>query len=141
MALKDKRQRTRLLDLDMGAFADIAFLLIIFFILTTAVATTQGTVMEIPAGQKSKEPTKEKQLSIHLTRQRILWGEKGAELTVDALRTRLRNLDLPSRDEEDRVVILESKKDVPFETYFRVVTSINEAGGILAILETEEGDE
>ncbi len=42
-------------DIPVASFSDIAFLLIIFFILATTLAKTRGFITELPSGEKSEK--------------------------------------------------------------------------------------
>ena len=66
---KERRDRDAV---PMSAFADIAFLLIIFFILTATLNKTKGIITEIPAGEKSE---KENILSFGALGHFLLWIE------------------------------------------------------------------
>ena len=50
----------------------------------------------------------------------------------------LSDADLPSLPDERRMVLLQTGKDVPYDRYFKVVTAISQAGGILALLDETE---
>ncbi|NQT91184.1 MAG: biopolymer transporter ExbD [Lentisphaerae bacterium] len=137
--MKIRRKQGVLSEINVGAFSDIAFLLIIFFILTSTFVQTSGRKMDIPSGTSEQSEDEQKQLSIDLRVDEIYMGEEPASLTIEALRERLADADLPSKSEAQRMVLLESHKDVPYDRYFKVVTAISQAGGILALLdETEE---
>lgn len=132
-----RRRHKEDVRIDVGAFADVAFLLIIFFILTTAVTVTQGTLLDLPQGEEKQREDKPKNIQIQLAGTDILYGERGEALALPELRLRLERADLPARAETNRVVILSAKADVPYSTYFSVVNAIHGAGGILAILEED----
>ena len=53
-------------DVDPVAFSDVAFLLIIFFILTTTFVRSTGNVLELPSGTRDAQPREEKTLTIFL---------------------------------------------------------------------------
>ena len=121
-------------EIDITAFADVAFLLIIFFILTTTLQKPFGSPITIPSGTSDPEKKPEQEPpSISLSRDRILFREK--ETTLPELREELFSMRLADRPEDKRFIVLESAADVPFERYFKVVTAISRAGGILALLE------
>ncbi len=134
-----QRKQRMLSEINVGAFSDIAFLLIIFFILTTTFVRTAGRRMEIPSGTSEQSESEQKQFTIDLTRDEIHMGEDSGALSIEELRIRLDDADLPSLPEEQRIVLLQSQKDVPYDRYFKVVTAISQAGGVLALL--DEGAE
>lgn len=138
MALKRKPKGE--FDIDVTSFSDIAFLLIIFFILTTSFIKLKGQELKIPSGAPPKERSKEdKTLTINLKSNEILYGEKGATVSLRELRHRLfkEKFDMRPNDKE-RMIILESANDVTYDLYFKVSSAITEAGGILALMERED---
>jgi biopolymer transport protein ExbD len=147
MGIKKKLQPSA--EIDVTAFADIAFLLIIFFILTTSFLKLTGQPAEIPAGQRPEEPQEEDRApTVTVTPRELRYGEgeEAPVVTMAVLRRRLYEADFPGRaDPQEQVVIVECKDDVPWERYFRVVTAVSRAGGKVAILEDveagEEGEE
>jgi len=130
-------------EIDVGAFSDIAFLLIIFFILTTSIVRIAGQELDIPTGEQSREKSEEKTQTIHIANTRIHYGEAkdAPQVSLIELRERLLQADLRNKPEpKDRIVIVDSTRDVPYELYFQVVSAISDAGGILALVEeVEEG--
>lgn len=136
MAARDRRAG-RLPDVPVSAFADIAFLLIIFFIVAATLGQITGMVAEIPAGEK-KESKADKATSVQLYRNKILLNEQGVSITQ--LRKSLAELNLHAKAGEDKVVLLEAIGNVEYQTYFDVMASISAAGGVTAILREETQD-
>lgn len=129
-------------EIDVGAFADIAFLLIIFFILTTTLAQTTGQQVEIPSAETPPDKqVDEKTPSINLLTDKILFGEDEEnmeEIGLDELRAHLFAQELREAADQDRMVVLEVGEEVAYERYFQVVTLISEAGGVVAMVEEAE---
>lgn len=135
--MKLKRKSRQEAEVPTGSFADIAFLLIVFFILTTTLVRPAGSELEIPAGKSDPEQTERKQLTVSLQQGRIFYGEKGIEVTLDQLRKRLTAEKLPEKDAEDRIVILEAASNVIWQEYFEVLNAIKVSGGVAALMERE----
>jgi len=131
-------QRRRPADIDVTSFSDIAFLLIIFFIVSTTFAGMFGRLLNIPSGTSDASKKSDKQITISLAADQIHYGEKADQLGLDELRGRLLTEDFPNRRPELRLVIVQCTKDVPYDLYFKVVTAVTSAGGVLALLEEEE---
>ncbi len=142
MARKKKNRESG--DIDVSAFADIAFLLIIFFILTSTFVQTAGALVDIPAGKPPEDKAEEEDKvdTINVAKNAIHYGEDedAPKLTLPELRDKLFALDLKSKEKKDRILIVECADDVPYERYFRVLTAVSEAGGIVAIIENEEDE-
>ena len=139
------RKKAPLTDLEVGSFSDIAFLLIIFFILTTQIVRLQGKMINIPAGSESKaeeQKNDKKQMMIHLTTgDKITVNDDGTPVTLENLKNQLLEQNFLARGKpEDRFVILEATPDVHYDLYFKVVMMIDDCGGILAIMEAPEAE-
>lgn len=138
------KPRAPLTDIDVGPFSDISFLLIIFFILTTQIAAFKGTVVNIPSGSKTQDEKKKdelKQLTIELKGTSIMLidtNAKGVPVDLVELKDRLMVEDLPNKaNVNDRFVVLQADKAVPYELYFKVVVMIQECGGYISLLEDD----
>jgi len=138
MARRRTRERADA-DIDVGAFADIAFLLIIFFILTTSFLRPVGQEVSIPQAQTPENrEVDERTPTVNLLPDKILFGEEEAnmeELSLDELRSRLFAMNLRGAEDKDRMIVLEISEEIDYEGYFQVVTLISDAGGIVAIVE------
>ena len=138
MAIK-RRERGEA-EINVSSFADIAFLLIIFFILSTTLVQTRGAKLDIPSGQEDASEASDQWPTVSLTEDTITWGERGEPVTQPQLRERLDDLDLLAKEEDQRIVILNTAPEVPFQRYFKVVLAIRDAGGVLAIVDREDDD-
>jgi len=128
-------------EIDVGAFADIAFLLIIFFILTTSIMRPTGREVLIPQAQTPEnKQTDDKTPSVNVLPDKLLFGLDEAsmkEITFDGLRDELSKLNLLDAEDTDRMIILEVGDEVEYDRYYKVVVLISEAGGIIALVEDE----
>ena len=143
MALKPKKTR-RDPTIDMGPFSDMAFLLICFFVITASFVQPLGKVLDIPQASKdTKEKTEEKDLSINVRRGKIEIGRgesKMRAVDIAALRDDLIQRDFGSKEEKDRMIVLNMADGVPYETFFSVITAVSRADGIVVLIEDEEGE-
>ena len=73
----------------MGAFSDIAFLLIIFFVLTTTFAKFQGTTVNLPSGAEGESEENEKQITVVLDAGKIHLNDNPENLTIQQLEIKL----------------------------------------------------
>ena len=140
-----RKKRPILTDIEVGSFSDVAFLLIIFFILTTQIARFTGTELEIPAGQKTQEEKKneKEQLTVNLVagQIRLTAGSSVIPMTPEELKNKLDGENFPAKtkDEEKQVIVIPTK-DVEYELYFQVLSMIDEAGGIVVFIEEDDSD-
>ncbi|MBM4142034.1 MAG: biopolymer transporter ExbD [Lentisphaerae bacterium] len=130
-----KRQRESRVPID--SFSDIAFLLIIFFILTTSIRRLTGFNTELPAGDKSATPTTEKTPTVGLQVDRVLFND--SPVSLEELKTQLLARKFASRPPGDRVVLLDAGAEVVYQVYFEVMSIITAADGVVGILSEEEG--
>ena len=73
--MRDRREERREAGIDVTSFSDIAFLLIVFFILATTFDKIAGSTNEIPSGSAETSEVKQKQLTININDEQILYGE------------------------------------------------------------------
>ncbi len=136
MAMR-KRKRERA-DVNVGPFSDIAFLLIIYFILTATFLKMAGNKLDIPSAESSPTTSADEQPTVTLAGNRITWGQSIRAIEIEELRSRLFNMNLPDKAESKRIIVINSAPDVPYQRYYEVMMSVNDAGGILGLI-AEEG--
>ena len=131
---QEKKHRTG--EIPTGSFSDIAFLLIIYFILATTLIKVQAISADMPAGEQQAQQQADETPTVNLRGQQIFFGEN--EVEIPELDERLRVLELASKPPEQRVIMLESAPDTPYQVYFEVMATISANGGVVAIVEEEE---
>ena len=135
--MKLRRKKRPESEVDVSSFSDVAFLLIIFFILTTTFKLIGGQELNIPSGEDG-DSTEQKQLTISLTGKDIFYGEDSkSSLTLRQLRVQLADEELSTKKEEQRMVVLESDENVVYQRYYNVMLAIRDADGIVALIERE----
>lgn len=138
-----KRQKRRMKKKEGGhiptdSFSDIAFLLIIFFILTVALTQTRGILTEMPAGSTDPQTQTDKTPTIHLLGDIIRFNDD--PIDMPRLNQSLAAMNLPEKPENDRVILLETERSVPYQIYFQVLSSISHHGGVVALVEEGDGE-
>ena len=134
-----KRRKQRSMgcdDIPVASFSDIAFLLIIFFILATTLVKTQGFHTEFPQGEKSEEPPK-KTTTVQLHKGKITLNDEQVDLAK--LKAALAELKLHTRTGDAKVVIIEATGKADYQRYFEVMAAITRAGGTICIVREEGG--
>ena len=133
-----KKRKVHASDPDVTAYSDIAFLLIIFFILTTSFSVPLGRVIDMPSAAKPEvQKTEDRTPSVNILVDRIMFGEaekEGREITTMELRWELAQFGFHSKPEKERMVVVEVAEDVTYQRYYEIVTMIAEAGGIVAMV-------
>jgi biopolymer transport protein ExbD len=130
---QEKKHRSG--EIPTGSFSDIAFLLIIYFLVATTLVKVKSITADLPAGEKSTQAQSDKTPIINLRGAEIFFNDKRVEMPE--LNERLAALDLPNQDGEKRVIMLESAKGTPYENYFQALAAISANGGVVALVEEE----
>ena len=134
-----RRKEKRELEIPTDSVSDIAFLLIIFFILTTTMSKLTGFTAELPSGaaaQQQAAKTDAKTPTVQINNGKLLFNEQ--EVSMAALQERLLDLQLAKKQGEERVVMLETAGKVDYQIYYETMAAISAAGGIVAIVEEGE---
>lgn len=118
------------------SFSDIAFLLIIYFLVATSLVKVKSITADLPAGEKSSNAQTDKTPTVNLRGNEIFFNDKAIELPE--LNARLAALELPALAPDKRVVLLESAAGTPYQSYFQALAAISANGGVVAIVEAEK---
>jgi biopolymer transport protein ExbD len=133
-----RRKEKKDLEIPTDSVSDIAFLLIIFFILTTTLSKLAGFTAELPSTDSSKQQaakTDAKTPTVHLANGKLLFNEQ--EVAMPVLRDRLLDLRLGTKQGEERIVLLEAAGKTDYQTYYEAMAAISAAGGVVAIVQED----
>ena len=130
---QEKKHRSG--EIPTDSFSDIAFLLIIYFLVATTLVKVKSITADLPAGEKSTQPQSEKTPIINLRGAEVFFNDKRMEMAE--LNQRLAALDLPNKEGDKRVIMLESAKGTPYQSYFQAIAAISANGGVVAIVDDE----
>ena len=133
-----KLRRNKLLaEPPAGASSDIAFILIVFFLVCASVQPEQGRPQEIPKTEEEPDKKeKNKNPEVELTRTVVILN--GDALKDKSFVSSLKPLLVGKQNPGDRVVMLKSRKDVTYERWIRFTGLIEKAGGIVTLQLEEE---
>ena len=132
-----QRKKHREGEIPVGSFSDIAFLLIIYFLVATTLVKVKAVTADMPAGQTDNNASESDDTpTIALIGGEIRFKDK--KVTLDVLNERLAALKLQEKEGDKKVVMLESDPDTDYGTYFKALAAISSNGGIVAIVEEEE---
>tara|TARA_Y100000588_G_scaffold296711_1_gene317241 strand:+ start:731 stop:1147 length:417 start_codon:yes stop_codon:yes gene_type:complete len=126
-----KLKRTSLLvEPPASATSDIAFILIVFFLVCASVEPDKGRAQTLPRS----EPEKEKQsqtLEVELTRNAVIFNRDpmSPERFTETIKLKLAD---KTRD-EDKIVAVKSRKEVPYSHWMMVTDIIEKAGGVITL--------
>ena len=133
-----KLRRNKLLsEPPAGASSDIAFILIVFFLVCASVQPEQGRPQEIPKTEEEPDKKeKNKNPEVELTRTVVILN--GDAMKDKSFESRLNPLLAGKQNLGDRVVMLKSHKDVSYERWILFIGLIEKAGGIVTLQLEEE---
>ena len=137
MRKRDRREKKhRSGEIPTGSFSDIAFLLIIYFLVATTLVKVKSITADLPSGEKSSQTQSDKTPTINLKNDLIMFNDKRVDLA--GLNERLSALDLAEQEADKRIILLESAKGTPYEIYFQALAAISANGGVVALVEDDK---
>jgi biopolymer transport protein ExbD len=119
------------------ATGDIAFNLIVFFLVCASTQNNAGRKQDIPKSE-SKAEQKQQSENIIVDLTRTLVKINGDPTRAEEFVPKLKRLLEPKTRQEDRIVIVKSDKDAPYLHWIEVTSLIEEAGGIVTLQLEEE---
>ena len=142
--MRNRKERAKA-EIETGSFSDISFLLIVFFVLTTTFEKATGRAVDIPSASppdQQVQAEEKKTPTVNIMADKILFGmgeqeSAGEQVSLAELKVRLMKLNLSAKPEKERMVIVEMAEEVDWDRYFKVVTTIAQVGGVVAIVEEQ----
>ena len=138
MFQKLKKTRKLLVEPPAVATGDIAFNLIVFFLVCASIQPDRGHKQTIPRSetQNEKKEDEPQNIEVQLTRTAVLIN--GEPVAIPDLAGRLRSKFSGKTRPEDRIVVVKSSKDTPYRHWVDVTTRIEDAGGVITLQMEEE---
>jgi biopolymer transport protein ExbD len=126
-----------LVDPPASASSDIAFILIIFFLVCAAVQPETGLSQVLPKTEEQVEKREQsKNIEVSITPTSIVLN--GNPLQLPEFSQRLTAALKQKTRDADRIVVVKSSPNTPYPIWIRVSQVIEQAGGILTLeLESE----
>ena len=135
--MKARRATKLLVEPPASATGDIAFNLIVFFLVCASVQPDSGRRQTLPRSEKQeKETPQTEQVEVRLARTTaMINGNVTRERDfVPKLKAILANKNRPG----DKVVVVKSEQEVPYHHWIKYTSLIEDAGGIITVLREEE---
>ena len=123
-------------EIPTGSFSDIAFLLIIYFLVATTLLKVKTITADMPAGEKSAQSQSDKTPIVNLRGEEIFLNDKPVDIV--GLNERLAALELFNKESKDRVIMLESARGTAYGNYYQAMASISANGGVIALVKEDE---
>lgn len=133
---KKQSKKHRSGEIPTGSFADIAFLLIIYFLVATTLVKVKSITADLPTGEKQADAQIDKTPTLVLRDEEMIFNDN--PVTLSELNERLAALKLPGKQPGKRIIMLESTDSTRYEVYFHALAAIDAAGGVVALVEEEE---
>lgn len=108
-------------EFNMSSMTDIVFLLLIFFMLTSTMVTTNALDLVLPKGKGKTDSNKS--ITVNITNDLQFYIDK-AEVPKNDIEGHLLEM-LPAENEENRAIVLRAEKKVPYEDIIYVMDIAN----------------
>ena len=115
---------------------DIAFILIVFFLVCASVEPEDGRSQIIPSSEKNEDQKNSQTIEVGLTPATVTID--GKPYHQDQFPIRIQQLIEQKKTESERVVVVKSQADVPYNHWIAMTEIIEKAGGIVTLLLEEE---
>lgn len=119
------------------SLADMMFLLLIFFIMTTTLSRVTGFVTDMPSGSGGKQTAKDKTPTVTLQGDEIRMNDEVT--TMANLKSTLKASHLDLKEGSERIVVVTTAGNVTYQTYFQVLATIQSCSGVVAIVSEDGG--
>jgi biopolymer transport protein ExbD len=119
------------------ATGDIAFNLIVFFLVCASTAPDAGRKQTIPRSE-AKADKKQQSENIEVALSRTSASINGSPVRLADFKGRLRTMMKNKPRQEDRIVVVKSTPDTPYDHWINVTGMIEEAGGVITLQIEEE---
>ncbi len=135
--MKQRRQSKLLVEPPSSATGDIAFNLIVFFLVCASVQPDSGRKQTIPKAETIKEK-KEKSENIEVLLTRTAVAINGNFVRQQDFQASIKAKLAGKTRQQDKVIIVKSKPDTPYNHWITVTSQIEDAGGIVTLQIEEE---
>lgn len=137
--MKVRRKCKLLVEPPSSATGDIAFNLIVFFLVCASIQPDSGRPQEIPRSEENQEQKEEvENIEVALTGNVNAVSVNGDTVRTAELRSRLTKMLASKTRAQDKIVIVKSKIDTPYHHWIDVTTEIEQSGGQITIQREEQ---
>ncbi len=120
-----------------SATGDIAFNLIVFFLVCASVQPDRGRLQNLPASETAEDQQQQTEnIEVQLTRTAVLVN--GEAVPMPRFATRIKSLLAAKTSPAEKVVIVKSRPDTPYHHWIDVTSTIDDAGGTITLQLEEE---
>ncbi len=123
------------------ATGDIAFNLIVFFLVCASTQPSTGRRQDLPSSEKTKQEQQNKSIEVSLTNSETMLTLNGDPTKTTDFPARIARLFSQKPRPEDRVVVVKSTQDTPYQHWIHITSQIQDAGGSITIQREEQRTE
>jgi biopolymer transport protein ExbD len=131
-----RRSSKLLVEPPSAATGDIAFNLIVFFLVCASIQPDSGRQQTLPKAEQTQQQEQQDNITVELKRSIVLLD--GDPLRINEVAPRIKTKLTGRTRPEDRVIVVKSADDVPYHQWVEVTTQIEDAGGIITLQLEEE---
>ena len=139
--MKERRRRKLLAEPPASATGDIAFNLIVFFLVCASVQPDSGREQTLPRSEEEENQQQPAEnIKVQLTRDTVyLNGSVMSPADFPGnFRQGLNKALAKATRQSDRVVVVKSKPETPYSYWIAITELIEQAGGVVTIQREEE---
>ena len=137
--MKLRRNTQLLIEPPSVATGDIAFNLIVFFLVCASTSPDSGRKQIIPKSEsKTRKEQQSENVEVALSRNYNVVQVNGSPINMPELPARLASLLADKSRPEDKIVIVKSSKDTPYHHWIKVTEDIEAAGGVITLQVEDE---
>ncbi len=133
--MKTRRTNKLFVEPPSSATGDIAFNLIVFFLVCASVQPDSGRKQSIPRAEKQEQEESEN-IEVLLTRGAVMINKN--PVPVAEFLPRIKALLAEKPRPEDKIVVVTSKPEATYQHWIQITSMIEEAGGTITIQREEE---
>ena len=115
------------------SLADIAWQIIIFFLIGSTFIERESLNVDLPSSQKGGQTSQENTITVQASEATLMLNAKPVELAN--LQSEISALLAGKTNDQDKAVVLLGSDDMTFQRNCDIMLSIEKAGGILVIQE------
>lgn len=133
--MRRRRQRV-LVEPPAHATGDIAFNLIVFFLVCASIQPDSGRPQTLPSSETVEENKQSENIEIAVSRSAVIVN--GDVTPRNRLFTRLKTLLSGKTSPDEKVVVVKSDSDTPYAQWIYVTSIVDDAGGVVTLQLEEE---
>ena len=130
------RRPKYLVDPPSSSMNDIAFILIVFFLVCASVEPEDGRSQTIPSSEKNEEQNNAQSIEVGITSSTVTIN--GTPYQKEQFQEKISQLLIQKETESERIVVVKSQADVSYKDWIAMTEIVEKSGGIVTLLLEEE---